>query len=167
LRCRDNYELARLRILMARNWRFAVRETTLHFCSTLPDCRDEKLTGTRWAYIKPSNALKITGVFDTRGRQLRCEGVNGRLVTREPAAFVRFVADVDDLEDWPAYVFEALVRDLAWRIAPLIQGGARATMERILPLADRALAEAISADVEPMSHDGDNRFARRDDEYRR
>ncbi len=138
-RCRTFWDAARVKILSAHNWTFAMRSMEcaggLH----------RGVNGARWVFPMPEGAVKLVGVFDISGRQVEATGLDGLIVTREPMGELRYVIDIEDPSLMPYLVQVAIAWDLAAQIAPLItSGGIR--LRQIAQQAAIALGDARQAD---------------------
>ena len=160
LRCRDNWEVARRKVLGAHAWTFAVDELA---------CEGAMLRtarGARWRYPKPAGALRSLGLFwDDAGRsdllfrarggmrQLPALGLGGALSAREPRAIILFIRDIEDVVEFPEDVAEAAGWELAALVCPLMSGGADGAA-RLEARAALALQTAIGHDADTVEDSG-------------
>ncbi|HOR98901.1 MAG TPA: hypothetical protein PLZ74_11070 [Kiritimatiellia bacterium] len=148
LRCAQEWEAARVKVLCAHEWGF--------LRMSVPVCAGVwcgEVGGMLYAYPRPTSALRILGLFDAEGRKVRAEVVNGLLVSPEPTASVRFLYDEADPEVWPSLVQRAVLMELAARLCPVItmnMVNTRVLMER----AKMALDDAMLADSSEVEYSG-------------
>lgn len=146
-RCRMFWDVSRVKVLSIHNWTFATRRV---------DCAaglHVTALGHSFTYPRPSDALKVIGIFDARGRQINCSGYNGMLYADEAFARLKYIVDIEEPSDMPLLVQIAIGWDLAVQIAPLITGGG-VRIRQIAQQAQNALADAKLTDTESVQGGG-------------
>jgi hypothetical protein len=111
-RCREQWDGARRAVLSAREWGWAVKGA--------PACCGTYAHGGGVFAMRPPEALIVTGLYDAWGHRVAADAVNGGFRARGPVAEIRYIEDDERTEDWPAAVQDALVAELAARIAPVL-----------------------------------------------
>lgn len=146
LRCADNWDAARRHVLSAHDWGWATRALShAHGSACGADWR--------FTFARPSDALRILGLFDISGRRVKAEAVEGFFRARSPVVEMRYIPDLDDdtIDTWPAHFTEAVAWELARRIAPTIQGKPSRTATEG---AARALEAARKIDASETAWNG-------------
>lgn len=116
LRCRQEYDGARRYVLSQHEWGFATRSVPL--CS---GCACECVPG-MYFYPRPNGVVRVIGLYGPDGRRAKADSYNGGIVSPAPGGSVRFIPDLEDLEQWPAWAIDALASELAARIAGQMTG---------------------------------------------
>lgn len=148
LRCSQEWEAARTKVLSAHEWGF--------LRMSVPVCAGDycgDVGNALYAYPRPMSAMRILGLYDDEGRKVRAEVVNGMLVSPEPRASLRFLYDEADPERWPTLVQRAVLMELAARLCPVVTmnlQNTRALMER----AKMALDDAVMSDSSEVEYSG-------------
>lgn len=110
-RCAEVWDAARRAVLTAREWGWAVKAA--------PACCGAAAIGGFFA-MRPPEALLVLGFFDRSGRRVAAEAINGGFRIKEPAAEIRYIEDDGVVEMWPTAVQDALVAEMAARLAPVM-----------------------------------------------
>lgn len=143
-RCRQHWDGARKAVLTAREWGWSAVET--------PACCGANATG-GWFCFRPPDAIRVIGLYTPDGRRVASDPINGGLRAREPFTAVRYIPDEPDPDRWPPAVQEAVVAELAARIAPVLTDNpARSAELRQSALA--AIEEAGHQDAQETAGDG-------------
>ena len=150
LRCRDCWERARRKVLLARDWNFlAVELPVQHSHDVFPAKAhsfwpwrywrrlDRRTIPEGWICPRPDDALRVLGLYDRRGRRVESRSVGGIMVSREPAATLRFLLDSKDPKEWPAAVQEAVAAEMAAELCPVLSDNAAREQALKLEAADR------------------------------
>ncbi len=150
--CRREYDGARQSVLAAHEWGWLASEIPL--CDGTEDTNSD--TGrTLYIYPRPPAALRITAVQDANGRAVRWNAVNGGIQAPAEVASVRYLPDSVNPDNWPGSVLDAVVVELAARIAIPLDAGPNA-MKNMRALAAAALAKAIGNDGGEVRYGGSN-----------
>jgi hypothetical protein len=112
--CRREWVGARQAVLSAHEWGWLVMEVPL--CSGT-ECTNDETGKTLYVYPRPPSAIRITAILDEDGRQARFEAANGSIQTAAPLAIIRYLPDSDDPADWPSSIQDAVIAELAARLA--------------------------------------------------
>lgn len=148
--CRREYAGARQSVLSAHEWGWLAAEVPL--ASGTEDTNSD--TGrTLYIYPRPPNALRITAVQDANGRAVRWTAVNGGIQAPAEVASVRYLPDNENPDDWPSSVLDAVVVELAARIAIPLDAGPNA-MKNMRTLSAAALDKAIGNDSGEIRYGG-------------
>lgn len=145
LRCRDHWDDARRSVLASYNWGWATESYNAQGCESPHYTK-------QYAYIRP-NALKFIGVFNHEGRRTKCDIINNRILTTEPIVEVRVIEDRQDIDDWPLWFADAVIAELASRIALPITGNKK-TSDAMFQLANMRLANAKMIDSSEVAWHG-------------
>lgn len=119
LRCRDQWDAARVHCLAAHDWGWATR--SMAYGPGGNECAH----GSGHVFARPPDALCVVGLFDRDGRRVRAAVRDGLFRSDADAVEIRYIPDLDtddDIEAWPAWFAEAVCRELATRLAPTILG---------------------------------------------
>lgn len=137
LRVGELLEPARREVLGVHNWNFARVAAPVACAPT---------GGGAFMFARPSDAARITAVRSRDGGLSDWTVHENRVVTREPAASVTYLRDVEDVEEWPPLVRRALVYRLAADAALSLPGRGRDS-GLFLQLYREKIQEACVADA--------------------
>jgi len=154
--CRREWEGARQAVLSAHEWGWLVMEVAA--CNAT-ESTDAATGDPVYSYPRPSGALRITGVLNEDGGRAKWSSVNGVIQTTAEIAKIAYIPDEEDPSEWPAYVVDAAVAELAARIAfPLKKDGG--LMNAMRDLATAAMRVAMLHDSREVRYGGDrtNRY---------
>lgn len=147
MRCSDAWDLARLSVITSTNWGFLTREDSL--------CCGHRHHNRLFFFPRPASAVKVIGLYDRDGRKVRAHALNGGLSSDERVCSIRYLEDNEDYDSWPPWFLEAVVRELAYRIAGTVTGSLQHSSVHQQNAAI-ALAKAQKADSSEIRHDGTN-----------
>jgi hypothetical protein len=119
LRCRDQWDAARVHCLTAHDWGWATR--SMAYGPGGNSCAH----GSGHVFARPPDALRVVGLFGEDGRRVRATVRDGMFRSDADAAEIRYIPDLDtddDIEAWPAWFSDAVCWELAKRLAPTILG---------------------------------------------
>lgn len=112
------YDESRRQVLRDHAWGFARRETsaTSWFSPTHP--------GDRFPHHAelPPAALQVVAVKDVSGRDAEYTIVDREIHSAEPVSLVAYTEDVEDLDQWSAGAYKALVLRLAADLSKIVTG---------------------------------------------
>ena len=148
VRCEENWDAARHAVLTAREWGWLVRSE--------PACCGASHTG-GWFAQRPMGAILVLGFWDGMGNRVGSEPLNGGFRVRAPAVEVRYLPDEPDPEMWPVAVRDAVVAELAARIAPVMTDNPARSAE-LRQNAMARLEEAGRQDAQETATDGGDPF---------
>lgn len=149
IRCRDHYDDARRRILAAHEWGWAVQATP---CCT-GSLAFHRPGPTEYAWPRPDGVVRLVGLFGPDGRRVKAQSHGGFVFSDAPIASVRYIPDIEDLDEWPAWALDALAAELGQRIAPLITSNI-AVERKLQAMAAERLAFAIRTDASEVRWNG-------------
>ena len=136
-RCAEVWDAARRAVLTAREWGWAVRSA--------PACCGAAAIGGFFA-MRPPEALLVLGFFDRSGRRVAADAIDGGFRIKEPAAEIRYITDDGVVEMWPTAMQDALVAEMAARLAPVMtdnpQRSAQLRQEAIARLEEASRQDA-------------------------
>jgi len=144
LRCRDHFDASRLHVLAAHEWGWALR--------SMPMC-DGCYHAGKYAYPRPQSAARIVGLFGMDGRQVDAIAIDGMFLSSSPAASIRYVYDEKNVEHIPPAVAQAIMYELASRIALPITSNNN-TERTMTTRAMSALSDARLNDAQEVRHSG-------------
>ena len=101
----------------------------------------------RWsyAYLPPTNILRLVNVFDSGGTQVPYQREQGRIFANADEAFAKYQRDISEA-DMPAFFRDVLISRLAAEASePLV--GERRVIERAWAKYDRILQRAQGQDT--------------------
>jgi hypothetical protein len=154
--CRREWDAARQAVLSAHEWGWLAQE--------MPLCQGTESTSsdggvTVFLYPRPPAALRITAVMEETGKAVKWAAVNGQIQATVEAAIIRYLPDSDTPDDWPSAVQDAMVFELASRIAIPLEKNPN-MLKGMKQLALAALATATGRDSSEVRYDGDtgNRY---------
>ena len=145
LRCADAWDDARLAVIAAANWGFLT--------VAMPVCNGVPCDGRGFRYPRPDDAVRVIGLYNRRGRKQRAVAVQGAFYSPCPAGSIRYIPDSKDYDDWPAWFLDAVVAELASRIAGTITGSMQQA-SLLQQTAQLKLATARDRDAREIRHDG-------------
>lgn len=119
-RCAEVWDAARRAVLTAREWGWAVMSA--------PACCGASAVGGFFA-MRPPEALLVVGLFDRTGRRVAAEAINGGFRIQEPASEIRYIEDEEDPDVWPTAVQDAVVAEMAARLAPVMTDNPQRAMQ--------------------------------------
>ena len=147
-RCRDQWDAARQSVLAAHDWGWATR--SMAYGPGGNDCH-----GNGHVFARPPDALRVVGLFGEDGRRVRARVRDGMFSSAAEAVEIRWIPDLGekhDIEAWPPWFAEAVVWELARRIAPTITGAPPPT--HVADGAALALSEAKRIDAAEVAWSG-------------
>lgn len=147
LRCRDAWDGARKAVITAAEWGCLTRSQAV--CG---GCFAHSPMG-MYEYPRPVGALRVIGLFDYKGRKLQAQAIDGKLVSRYHASFIKYIPDNEDTESWSSWFTDAVIAELAARIASTITG----SMQQTKVLEQKAmvmLSTAKQIDAQEISYGG-------------
>lgn len=147
LRCATEWEGARKSVLTSHAWGCLKRTTV---CTAGCNYQHEDM---KYTYPRPANALRVIGLFDIEGRQVRSEVINNAFFSDAPMASIRYVVDQEDPSELPFLMQEAIMYELAARIALPITGNVM-TQRMVQAQAKNALELAKQADSSETDYSG-------------
>lgn len=146
-RCREQWDGARRSVLSAREWHFLVRDS--HECPG-------GWGATGGGFSRPDDALRVCGLVSPDGRRIPARSRNGLFYPAAPHCFavaLQYIPDSGAPEDWPDFVADAVVAELAARVAPVLAGNPQRSAE-LKQTAMARLEAAALANAEETAHDG-------------
>ena len=149
LRCRDQWDAARVHCLTAHDWGWATR--SMAYGPGGNSCAH----GSGHVFARPPDALRVVGLFGEDGRRVRARVRDGMFSSAAEAVEIRWIPDLGekhDIEAWPPWFAEAVVWELARRIAPTITGAPPPT--HVADGAALALSEAKRIDAAEVAWSG-------------
>ena len=148
--CRREWDGARQGVLAAHEWGWLVLDVPI--CDGT-ETTDEATGKTVYIYPRPSACLRLLGVTDTNGKRIKWRAVNAQIEADTDPVKISYLQDSEDPDDWPAPVQDAVVTELAARIAiPLKQDAGLAKQMRLDAVL--ALAVAKQRDSLEVRYDG-------------
>lgn len=119
-RCAEAWDPARRAVLSSREWGCFVRSA--------PACCGAAAVGGFFA-MRPPEALLVVGLFDRMGRRVAAEAINDGFRIREPASEIRYIEDEENPDLWPTAVQDAVVAEMAARLAPVMTANPHRAMQ--------------------------------------
>jgi hypothetical protein len=156
--CRAEWDGARQAVLSAHEWGWLAVQ--LPMCNG-SECVCEATGQPAYNYPRPPDALRIAAVMDAEGGRVKWQAVNGVIQSPVEAVAIRYIPDSDDPTGWPSAIVDAVVYELAARIAiPLTRDGQLAKAMKQGSLL--YLGTAVSRDSSEVKYGGDteNRYAK-------
>lgn len=148
IRCRMEWDSARTAVLTAHPWGFLKRDSGLmHGMRTCAHGQH------MYAYQYPAEHMKLLGLFSADGRKLKADVVNGMILSTSPVASIRYLNDETDPSKMPPLVVDAIVLNLAQRLAPIVTGQPRLQAD-LMARATVALSNAKQADSMEVEYSG-------------
>lgn len=144
LRCRDHFAASRLHVLAAHEWGWALR--------SLPVCEGCYHNG-KYAYPRPQNVARIIGLFNESDRQVDAIATDGLFLSSSPVASIRYIYDETNVERIPFAVAQAIMYELASRIALPITSNI-VTERNMKQRALDSLSDARLNDAQECRHSG-------------
>lgn len=149
-RCRLQWDNARKAVLTAHDWNWLAQETPL-----ISGCSHHHESG-EYAYPYPTDCLRIIKIAGADGKSRHHRVANGQILAVEPSIRIRFIPDNLDLDMWPSSMIDALVCELAARIALPMTANAE-SMSAMAQQAQYYLAQARYYDTSEHNTDGEER----------
>lgn len=149
--CRMEWDAARKSVLTAHRWGWLVLEVPICDGTETTDTATGK---TVYIYPRPSGALRIVSVTDEEGSRVNWKAVNAQIEAEVDPVKISYLPDAEDPDDWPATVQDAIVAELAARIAVPVRKDAR-TADNMRRTAIAALDLARQRDAQEEEYDGE------------
>ena len=146
LRMRDAWDSARQYVIASAEWGWLVEQDVV-----CPSQAHSPIG--MYQYPRPMGAIRVLGLFDNRGRRIQAQSVDGMLLSRYQASSVRYIRDNTDVEMWPSWFTDAVVTELASRVAGSITG----SMQQAKVLEAKAmlmLEKAKQIDAQEIAYSG-------------
>jgi hypothetical protein len=146
-RCALHYPRARRSVLAAFPWQ-CIREhqPVDPLAATLAE------PGYPAAVADVTQAIAIISILDTTGTPLRFVRTAGIISTEAAAATIVFTADAEDPDLWPVYLQEAIIADLALRLARAM-GASPKAIQAAAETASRHFSQARTTDSSSARRD--------------
>lgn len=150
VRCNLEWDGARRAILSAHPWNSLVLETPLMEGAESLDDYTRKL---EYRYDRPNDVLRLVAVLDGNERRVDYRTANGQIHATADEVKFRYVPDEEDPDEWPQFVVDAVVAELAARISLAMTASGK-TAQAMKGFQTNYLAMAIEQDSHEVNRAG-------------
>ena len=151
-RCLLEWDGARLAVLAAHEWNWLVEETAFIDGAYCTESCETSITS-EYVYDRPSDMIRLTAALTRENRKANYRAANQQIYSEESELKFRYLVDEEDPDNWPQLVVDAVVYELASRIALPMTANARIA-QTMKQMATFALMQAKEHDAKEMCRAG-------------